>query len=642
MPLHARDAQFTFVPLDDFEDTSPWIGGDPNTDLTQKDAALTPSDKFVHEGTQSIAFMVSVNWTPREGEKYPRGWPMMTRHFDPPVDWSAFDHVAFWLYTDTRITIPSGRALRCKPLVDGDEGQDWYTIPGIEAGVWQQVLMPLGAEYDWSAVTGFSFYVAEGWYQDGDRIDFYIDDMRLARRNWPVFQSLAISSRIGPRGAPPVLDAQISGPFDGAAVRCRITDLEGAPQYEARFPLQARRALVRTDADSLQPGSHYALASVVDAAGTVRDIRTQYFRTMQPGKRTHLSLITFYTPQLIELDEEKLEQLRVLNDSAYAAVAIPLFGSYNTDPIPDFDDLTAKLDMVADALEIEAWPWVSLNRMIGAPEDARGHASTHAERPEYFQAIPMLDLANETGARADFLKMFRIAARAAKRWGSPGLVIDYEAYNNYMAYTMTILAERRGEPLEQTIELCEALGTDMARVLEEEYPECVVWTLFSRLDRPVVVPGHDGLVHPMPGHISQGFLNYAKKHGVPCKYLCGGEVSVGYYNANPEALRAKIAERDMKMAGPLETWPDHLFLAGTISPYHDHTIVTSWVKDRAGDDPELKTIEDFQPMFETLFDAYDWVWIYASSAGRTVPYNPDNNARYSAVYEAALTASAAQ
>ena len=43
-------------------------------------------------------------------------------------------------------------------------------------------------------------------------------------------------------------------------------------------------------------------------------------------------------------------------------------------------------------------------------------------------------------------------------------------------------------------------------------------------------------------------------------------------------------------------------------------------------------------MFETLFDAYDWVWIYASSAGKTVPYNADNSVRYSAVYEAALTA----
>lgn len=146
----------------------------------------------------------------------------------------------------------------------------------------------------------------------------------------------------------------------------------------------------------------------------------------------------------------------------------------------------------------------------------------------------------------------------------------------------------------------------------------------------------------MPGYISQGFLNYAKAHAVPCKYLCGGEGSVGYYNRDPEALRLKIAARDANVGWALEQWPENFFLSGTISPYHDHTILTSWIAKKAGDDPALKTIEDFQAMFETLFDAYDWVWIYASSAGKTVPYNPDNSARYSAVYEAALTASASQ
>jgi len=40
------------------------------------------------------------------------------------------------------------------------------------------------------------------------------------------------------------------------------------------------------------------------------------------------------------------------------------------------------------------------------------------------------------------------------------------------------------------------------------------------------------------------------------------------------------------------------------------------------------------------FDAYDWVWIYASSAAKTQPYNPDNSARYSVVLKAALDESA--
>ena len=641
-PLIAQDEPFTFTPLDDFEDTSPWIKGDSNTDLTQKDAAVAPSSKFVHEGKQSIAFMISVNWTPREGEQYPKGWPMMSRSFDPPQDWSAYDHVAFWLYTDTQITLPADRALRCGPRRTGVKEVDWYTLPGIEPGKWQLMLVPLAADQDWRSVEGFSFYVAEAWYNDRDRVDFYVDQMMLARRNWPVLERATISARTFPRGKAPTLDVWVDGPAAGARVRCSVSDLAGQSQREQELALEGRRTSAVLGTEGLPPGGHVGQTQLLDAGGRVRDQSRQYFRSMQPGHRTYLSLITFYTPQLVDATDETAAQLAVLNDSAYAGVAVPLFGSYDTNPVPEFEELIPKLDLVRNALKIDPWPWVATNRFIGSPPDATSHASAHAPDPEYFARIPVLDLDNETGARADMMKQWRIAVRAAKRWGSPGIVIDHEAYNNYRSYNVDYVAERRGETIAQVIAKCEAVGQDLARIVEEEYPECIVWTLFSRLDRPMRVPGYDGLVHPVPGHISKGFLDYAREHDLPTKYLCGGEVSVGYYNPNPEALREKIAARDLVMAGPLEEYPDNLFLAGTISPYHDYTILTSWIKDRAGDDPELKTIEDFQPMFRTLFDAYDWVWIYASSAGRTVPYNPDNNARYSAVMRKALDEAAGQ
>jgi hypothetical protein len=77
-------------------------------------------------------------------------------------------------------------------------------------------------------------------------------------------------------------------------------------------------------------------------------------------------------------------------------------------------------------------------------------------------------------------------------------------------------------------------------------------------------------------------------------------------------------------------------LAGTISPYHDYKLLSWWIKDAAGADPPLKTVEDFRPMFKTLFDAYDWVWIYAASAAQSEPYTLDNVKRYGAVLRAAL------
>jgi len=47
---------FAFTPLDDFEDVSPWVKGDPNTDLTQKDAAVVGSREIVKQGKQSLSF----------------------------------------------------------------------------------------------------------------------------------------------------------------------------------------------------------------------------------------------------------------------------------------------------------------------------------------------------------------------------------------------------------------------------------------------------------------------------------------------------------------------------------------------------------------------------------------------------------
>ncbi|MBM3501398.1 MAG: hypothetical protein FJX74_22315, partial [Armatimonadetes bacterium] len=85
--------EYSYTLLDDFEEVSPWVKGDPNTDLTQKEVAIAPSRERVCEGKQSLAFMIRVDWTPKPGEQYPKGWPMLTRDFPEPRDWSKYDAV---------------------------------------------------------------------------------------------------------------------------------------------------------------------------------------------------------------------------------------------------------------------------------------------------------------------------------------------------------------------------------------------------------------------------------------------------------------------------------------------------------------------------------------------------------------------
>ena len=638
--VHAAAGQpgLVFTKLDDFEDATPWLKGDPNTDLIQKDAAVTTSTEFVKEGKQSLAFMIRVNWTPRPNEKYAKGWPMMRRRFDAARDWSGYDYVYFWLYTKTESKLLQQRILRIGFPDAGTKAlRTWYTLPGIKPNTWQEIAVPLTMDADWQRVTGISFYVAEAWYQDGDKVDFYIDDMRLAKRTVPAWSECSATARTFPRGQAVGVWLKIEGPHERGRLRFRVTDLQGQEQLAASEKLTSKEQRFVFATKGLPAGGHHAVFDLLDSEGRVVDSERQYFRSLQPRKRSYLKLITFYTKPL---GAATPEALRVLNDSAYAGVAIPLRGSYDTNPVPAYASLKPHMDAVPGALKIDPWPWVVLNRFIAAPADGSGHAAKHAKDLKYFQRIKGLDLDNETGARADMLKLWRYAVRAAREWNSPGIMIDLEAYNNYRAYNVASIAKERGETVDEVIRKCEQLGADLGKIVQEEYPACVIWSLFSRFEKSLTLPGRDGKVYTTVSYIGLGLLKYAKANKVPLKYLCGGETTPGYCNKSVDMLKRKIAARDRAVAEFLEQFPDRFFLAGTISPFHDYSIAKSFIQ-KGYKGSSIKTIRDFEPMFRTLFDAYDWVWIYASSAARTMPYKPENNRMYSTVLRAALDASVA-
>ena len=74
-----------------------------------------------------------------------------------------------------------------------------------------------------------------------------------------------------------------------------------------------------------------------------------------------------------------------------------------------------------------------------------------------------MDLDNETGARQDMMKQWRLAVRTARQWKSPGILWDPEAYNDYRTYDVSYLAKLRGESVDQVIEKCEKVGADLRR-----------------------------------------------------------------------------------------------------------------------------------------------------------------------------------
>jgi hypothetical protein len=540
----------------------------------------------------------------------------------------------FWLYARTQARLKQERVLRVGfPSADRSDRLDWYTIPEIVPNTWQQIRVPFTLDVNWKQVLGVRFYVAEGWYEDGDSVDFFIDDMQLGRYTEPRFADCTVSSRVLPRGTGIEAAVSVRGPWQGTSIRCLLPNQPAAAS--PAMALDAPRQVLRLSWPGIEPGGHRAVLQLLGDDGRIVDRWEQYLRVLSPQRTCYLKLITFYTKPIARCDPEALA---VLNDSAYDGVAIPLCGSYDTGPVPTAESLGDQADAIRKALTKDPWPWVALNRLIAAPEDARGHsnAEKHAADIDYFRRIRGLDLNNETGARADFLALWETAVRLARQWKSPGVMIDLEAYNNYRAYHVPYVAEARGESVDTVIAECERLGADMAAIVAREYPKCIVWSLFSRLEKTVSLPGENRTVLTTPSYITLGMLKAAKTNNIPLKYLCGGETTPGYCNKTVEQLKAKIAARDRDVAPYLEAYPDHFFLAGTISPFHDYAIVTSFI-EKGYQGSGMQTIEDFEEHFRILFNAYDWVWIYASSAAKTLPYNPENSQRYSTVYRKALS-----
>ncbi len=196
--VHAAPLQTTL--LDDFEDVTPWLKGDPNTDMTQAEVGVRPETQTVHEGKQALAFMVRVDWTEKPGEKYAKGWPMVTRTFAEPRDFSADDQIEFWLYIQTQNPLPKGRVIGFGAFPADRSYEDWYFPQDLVANQWQQVVVPLKPEHDLTRIGSLSFYIAEAWWQDKDRINFLIDDLRLARHTTAELKTVSVSPGPGPRG----------------------------------------------------------------------------------------------------------------------------------------------------------------------------------------------------------------------------------------------------------------------------------------------------------------------------------------------------------------------------------------------------------------------------------------------------------
>ncbi|HVY54699.1 MAG TPA: hypothetical protein VHC46_02990, partial [Thermodesulfobacteriota bacterium] len=152
----------------------------------------------------------------------------------------------------------------------------------------------------------------------------------------------------------------------------------------------------------------------------------------------YLLLVTFYTGELRDFGRDKMDAIAA---SPYNGVAVALIGAYDTGKYTA-GDFASSVKRMKEGKHKDVWPWVFFNRFIGSEEGARSLSPKSGNA--YFRAIKGMDIYDETGALGDFYGIWKIALETARELGSPGILVDPEAYNNYETYKVSFISDKTG------------------------------------------------------------------------------------------------------------------------------------------------------------------------------------------------------
>lgn len=342
-------------------------------------------------------------------------------------------------------------------------------------------------------------------------------------------------------------------------------------------------------------------------------------------------LMLVNTAAASKMDALKLAQF---DRSPYDGLAVAFLDAYETSPVPTPAAMDAQIESWRKTTAKDIWPWVYLNRMIGA-NPAEGNQDAKAA---YFERIPGVDLDGTAGAQRDFLQNWRNALRTAKDEKVPGIVCDLEFYNNYKAYDVDELARMTGTSRQDVLKLLRQLGVRMAETAAAEYPGAILWFLFSGFTRSEyrVVEGQS--YYLAAAYIVEGLLDEIQRRRLSLYVLSGGEVGLGYCHNSVEDLRQAVQKRATSFAPTLQKYPGILELGGTMTLWSDPSAKKSWVAQGACGTSSAATVEDLGPYTELLFRSYRYNWIYGSTNGGYYAFEPGVAPRFDAAIARAKAA----
>ena len=158
--------------IDDLTETGTWTPRGSETS-----AAL--DDKVVKVGERSLRFEIKVDF--HNKAPYPVGWPAVTCPLRPPVDWSAYNTLAFWARVDDHANKPaSTRRYPLRPHLRS-RGQNIKGVdpPRVAVGSWQRFFISLNSIRARDRMEHVQWFICESDYGHGDHITFYIDGLEL-------------------------------------------------------------------------------------------------------------------------------------------------------------------------------------------------------------------------------------------------------------------------------------------------------------------------------------------------------------------------------------------------------------------------------------------------------------------------------
>jgi hypothetical protein len=309
-----------------------------------------------------------------------------------------------------------------------------------------------------------------------------------------------------------------------------------------------------------------------------------------------------------KMDAAKMAQF---DRSPYDGLAVSWGGAYDISPVPALPAMQAQIADWKKSTGKQIWPWVYLNRMIGANET---QGNPDANLP-YFQKFQGMDLDGKAGAQNDFLENWRNALRLARETGVPGIVCDLEFYNNYKAYDLAELARMTQQPQQDALRALRQLGARTADIAAAEYPGATLWFFFTGFTRPDYRVSDGQPYYLAATYIAEGLLDQIQQRHLPLRVLSGGEVGLGYCHNSVEDLRQAIAKRAIAFAPLLRKYDGILELAGTMTLWSDRSAKKNWVAEGVCGTSAATSIEELIPYLELLFRSYRYNWLYGSPNG---------------------------